>query len=79
MFVYVCKCVCMPVSLVGHTLLCAVCVLRLLQESVGLPMKYPELFRGLLAPWRGVLLYGPPGTGGCGQGRDDAGRVLPCT
>lgn len=36
---------------------------RLLKEAVILPMKYPDLFSGLLVPWRGVLLYGPPGTG----------------
>jgi katanin p60 ATPase-containing subunit A1 len=36
---------------------------RLLKEAVILPMKYPQLFSGLLRPWRGVLLYGPPGTG----------------
>ncbi|KAF6256210.1 katanin p60 catalytic subunit [Scenedesmus sp. NREL 46B-D3] len=36
---------------------------RLLKEAVVLPMKYPQLFTGLLAPWRGLLLYGPPGTG----------------
>jgi hypothetical protein len=35
----------------------------LLKESVVLPLKYPDLFTGLLAPWRGLLLYGPPGTG----------------
>lgn len=36
---------------------------RLLKESVVIPIKYPQLFTGLLSPWMGVLLYGPPGTG----------------
>jgi katanin p60 ATPase-containing subunit A1 len=36
---------------------------QLLQEAIVLPVKYPQLFSGLLAPWKGVLLYGPPGTG----------------
>jgi katanin p60 ATPase-containing subunit A1 len=36
---------------------------RLLREAVVYPIKYPELFSGVLAPWRSLLLYGPPGTG----------------
>ena len=36
---------------------------RLIKEAVIFPMKYPELFTGILQPWKGVLLYGMPGCG----------------
>lgn len=36
---------------------------QILIESVILPLQFPQLFTGVIKPWKGVLLHGVSGVG----------------
>lgn len=46
-------------------------------EAVVWPMKQPELFKGPRAPPKGMLLFGPPGTGDTRYTHQNAARTQP--
>jgi SpoVK/Ycf46/Vps4 family AAA+-type ATPase len=38
-------------------------VKKVINETIVLPTVRPDIFKGILSPSKGILLYGPPGNG----------------
>ncbi|XP_072353561.1 katanin p60 ATPase-containing subunit A-like 2 isoform X3 [Scyliorhinus torazame] len=49
---------------------------RLVKEAVVYPIKYPQLFTGILSPWKGLLLYGPPASTIVSKWRGDSEKLV---